>query len=92
MQMDEETLHDLISRLRRIEGQARGVQRMLREGRNCEEVATQLSAMRSAVNNVIVLALTSNLTDCLQAGGALLDDEADKERLAKAREMFLKFT
>lgn len=40
----------LVIRLRRIEGQARGIQRMIEEGRDCLDVLTQLIAMRAAVN------------------------------------------
>ncbi len=41
---------DLTARLRRIEGQVRGVQRMLDEDRDCTEILQQMSAIRSAVH------------------------------------------
>ena len=42
----------LVVRLRRIEGQAKGIQRMIEDGRDCFEVITQIVAMRSAANAV----------------------------------------
>lgn len=42
----------LVARLRRIEGQARGIQRMIADDRDCLDVMTQIAAMRAAVNAV----------------------------------------
>ena len=51
--MPEKTLHeDIGTRLRRIEGQVRGIQKMLDEGRECEEMLTQTMAVRSAIDQV----------------------------------------
>lgn len=41
----------LLQRLRRIEGQVRGLQRMIEDGRDCHEILTQLSGVRSALNS-----------------------------------------
>jgi len=43
---------DLVNRLRRIEGQARGLQRMLDEKRDCEDIVTQVAALKAAVEKV----------------------------------------
>ena len=43
---------EVLKRLRRIEGQVRGVARMVEDGRDCREVLQQLSAIRSAANQV----------------------------------------
>ena len=59
-----ELQHDLILRLRRIEGQARGVQRMVQEGRDCAEIVHQLAAMRAAVHGAGVLLLKRYARDC----------------------------
>lgn len=56
---------DLTARLRRIEGQARGIQRMLEEGRPCEDIVTQLSALRNAVEKVATHVILANLESCL---------------------------
>jgi CsoR family transcriptional regulator, copper-sensing transcriptional repressor len=56
---------DLHKRLRRIEGQVRGVQRMLEEDRNCHEVIQQLTAIRAAVQNATSLYVRAYAKDCL---------------------------
>ncbi|MCS7282276.1 MAG: metal-sensitive transcriptional regulator [Anaerolineae bacterium] len=58
---------DLIQRLRRIEGQARGVARMIEEGRDCREVLQQLAAIRAAVQQASVQVLRSYTLECLQS-------------------------
>src|SRR5436309_8846009 len=60
-------------RLRRAEGQVRGVQRMLDENRPCEEVVTQLLAARSALDQVIREVLSERVADCV---ATLPPDEA----------------
>jgi len=58
--------HDaLIARLRRVEGQIRGVQRLLDEGASCEAVAHQLFAAKSALEKVGVRLLAVNMRSCL---------------------------
>jgi len=55
----------LRDRLRRAEGQVRGVQRMLDEDRPCEEVVTQLLAARSALDQVIREVLSERVSECV---------------------------
>ena len=55
----------LRDRLRRAEGQVRGVQRMLDEDRPCEEVVTQLLAARSALDQVIREVLSERVAECV---------------------------
>src|SRR5438067_1924274 len=52
-------------RLRRAEGQVRGVQRMLDENRPCEEIVTQLLAARSALDQVIRQVLSEQVSECI---------------------------
>jgi len=52
-------------RLRRAEGQVRGVQHMLDENRACEEVVTQLLAARNALDQVIREVLSEQVTECV---------------------------
>lgn len=55
----------VINRLKRVEGQLRGVLRMMEEGKNCEDIVTQLSATRSGIDRSIGLIVGSNLEQCL---------------------------
>jgi len=57
---------ELLAALRRIEGQARGVQRMIEEGRPCEEVVRQVSALRAAADRFNHRLVASNLQACLE--------------------------
>ncbi|MBA4601776.1 metal-sensitive transcriptional regulator [Thermoactinomyces mirandus] len=69
-------------RLRRIEGQVRGVLRMMEEQKDCKEVVSQLSAVRSAVDRAIAYILTHNLEQCLREE-LNKGENADTERLLK---------
>ncbi|WP_110114442.1 metal-sensitive transcriptional regulator [Bacillus sp. CGMCC 1.16541] len=53
------------NRLKRIEGQVRGVLRMMEEDKNCKDVVTQLSAVRSAVDRTIAQIVATNLEQCI---------------------------
>ncbi|MFC7442978.1 metal-sensitive transcriptional regulator [Laceyella putida] len=57
---------DVKKRLRRIEGQVRGVLRMMDEDKDCKDVVSQLSAIRSAVDRSITYIVTHNLEHCLR--------------------------
>lgn len=53
------------NRVKRIEGQLRGILRMMEEGKDCKEVITQLSAVRSAVDRTVGVIVSSNLIECV---------------------------
>ena len=66
MQLPEPTIEDLIKRLRRIEGQVRGVQQMLSDGRDCRDVVTQISAASKALDQAGFVLVAAGLTWCLE--------------------------
>ena len=76
MELPEETTADVVKRLRRVEGQVRGVARMLEEGADCRDVLTQLAAATKALQKAGFRLLTSGLSTCLQdpAGGPEADE------------------
>ena len=53
------------ARMKKIEGQLRGILRMMDEQKDCKDVITQLSAVRSAVDRTIGVIVTDNLVECL---------------------------
>ncbi len=55
----------LTARLRRIEGQVRGIARMLDADRTCEDVVTQLMAVRSSIDTVGAVVLDAHLERCI---------------------------
>ena len=64
----EEDKRSLMRRLRRIQGQLQGVERMLDEGRDCPELITQLLAARAALDQVGRLLLEREMERCLGQG------------------------
>lgn len=54
------------NRVKRIEGQLRGILRMMEENKNCNEVITQLSASRTAIDRTVGVIVSSNLVECVQ--------------------------
>lgn len=58
---------DLLERLRKIEGQIRGLQRMVEEDRYCVDILVQLAAARAALNRVAFLLLESHTRGCVAA-------------------------
>ncbi len=66
LKVSEELTATLLARLRRIEGQVRGLQRMLEEGRDCAEVAQQVAATRAALNRVAMDLVAAGLEQCVR--------------------------
>lgn len=58
---------DIVQRLKRIEGQARGVQKMVDDGRDCGDILTQLASIRAAVNSLNGELLEAYLLRCIQS-------------------------
>lgn len=54
------------NRIKRMEGQLRGILRMIDEGKDCKEVVTQLTAVRSGVDRTIGVIVSENLVTCMQ--------------------------
>jgi DNA-binding FrmR family transcriptional regulator len=75
MQVQEDTVGDVVKRLRRAEGQIRGVIAMLEQGRECADVVTQLAAVSRALDKAGFKIIASGLQQCL-------DDEEGEERTA----------
>ena len=70
----------LLRRLRRIEGQVRGVQRMIESSRDCESLIIQLSAIRSAVESVGALVIGN----CMRLARRSDAEPSDVNSLARA--------
>jgi DNA-binding FrmR family transcriptional regulator len=83
-----EDVDRVLNRLRRIEGQVRGLQRMIEEGKDCEAVLTQLSAVKSALDRVGIHLISHRMRDCLQTGTQV---DIDESAMEQAFEIFLKY-
>jgi len=62
----EITQEVLLKRLRRIEGQVRGIEKMIADGRDCESLITQLAALRSAIESAGALVLNNYMKLCFR--------------------------
>jgi DNA-binding FrmR family transcriptional regulator len=74
---------DYLKRLRRIEGQARGLQRMIEDEKYCIDILTQVSAMTSALQSVALGLLDDHLDHCVAEAVHSGGDEAN-EKLKEA--------
>jgi DNA-binding FrmR family transcriptional regulator len=54
------------NRVKRIEGQLRGILKMMEENKDCKDVITQLSASRTAIDRTIGVIVSSNLVECVK--------------------------
>ena len=70
------TKDNLQSRLRRIEGQVRGIDRMVEDNRYCIDILTQISAIQAALDKVALGLMDEHTRHCVM--GATGDDQADK--------------
>lgn len=75
---------ELLGRLRRIEGQARGIQQMIEDDRYCLDVVQQIQALTSAAREVALLVMEDHLRECI--AGALKEDNPTESEAA-VREM-----
>lgn len=78
-----------LARLRRIEGQARGIHRMVDEEEYCIDILTQIAALTSALENVGLSLLKDHLSHCVmdaaKTGGQVADDKIDEAMAAITR-------
>ena len=70
---------DYLKRLRRIEGQARGLQRMVEEEKYCIDILTQVSAMTKALQSVALGLLEDHMSHCVVEAAAAGGPEADRK-------------
>ena len=81
MHFPEETNADVLKRLRRLEGQIRGIQRLVAEGEECRDIVTQLAAAKGALDRVGFRLMAAAMAD--------RDPDSDPEELEK---LFLKLS
>ena len=76
--LDVQEQQAIVTRLNRIEGQVRGITRMVQEDRYCIEVLTQLQAVRAALVRVETEMLKNHLHHCIE--GAIVSGNAGEQR------------
>lgn len=78
----------ILNRLKRAEGQIRGIQKMITDGKECSEIIPQLNAVKSSVDRIKGIMVAENLKDCLE--NPENDKETQDEKIARAIEMIVK--
>ena len=84
MELDPSEMTSAINRIKRARGQLDGVLRMLEEGRDCEDVVTQLAAVSRALDRAGFSIVATGLQQCLAAG-----DSVDSVDVKKMEKLFL---
>jgi len=82
--VNRENQPKLLNRLHRVEGQVRGIAKMVEEGRYCIDVLTQLHAVRAALSGIETQMLKDHLGHCIE--GAIVSGDAEEQR-KKANEL-----
>jgi DNA-binding FrmR family transcriptional regulator len=83
MKFPEDVNDDVLKRLRRLEGQIRGVQRMIEEGQDCRDVVTQLSACKAALDRVGYRLVVAGMRHCALGDGASTGSDMDLDELER---------
>jgi DNA-binding FrmR family transcriptional regulator len=85
--LPEESIREIVSRLAKIEGQIRGVRRMVEEHRSCDEILIQISAVRSALGSVAIKLLEDHVESCVKPRVEAGDDRSLDEFLTAVKKM-----
>lgn len=80
MQLDPVEMRPVLNRIKRAQGQLAGVARMLEEGRECEDVVTQLAAVSKALDRAGFAIVAAGLQQCITEGGT---DSLDTKKMEK---------
>ena len=80
----------IINRLKRMEGQLRGIRRMMEEEQDCKNVVNQLSAVRSGIERTIGIVVSENLIECVHAADRKQDPEQMNELIGQAVNLLVK--
>ncbi|HEP1793415.1 TPA: metal-sensitive transcriptional regulator [Streptococcus suis] len=78
----------MINRLKRAEGQLRGIQKMIEEEQECIDIVTQLSAVRSSINSMMGLVIAQKVQDCIENPSD--NPEEQEARLAETINLIIK--
>jgi DNA-binding FrmR family transcriptional regulator len=78
----------IINRLKRAEGQMRGVLNIMEEGKDCVDVVTQLSAVRASIDKLIGVIVAENLVHCITEDHG--DGLTQEEKIQQAINLLVK--
>jgi DNA-binding FrmR family transcriptional regulator len=82
---------EVIKRLKRIEGQVKGIQKMIEEEKYCVDILTQIAAVRAAINKVGCIVLEKHTKSCMQKALSSGEQEQALKDLVNTVQKFLRF-
>ncbi|GGH66839.1 metal-sensitive transcriptional regulator [Rothia aerolata] len=85
MQLDKNELESVVRRLKRAQGQIGGIIKMIEEGRECQDIVTQLAAVSKALDRAGFAVIATGLRECVING----DDGEQELNIAQMEKMFL---
>jgi DNA-binding FrmR family transcriptional regulator len=83
MKFPDEASEDVIKRLRRAEGQVRGVQRLIEEGADCKDVVNQLTAAQAALHRAGLRLMAAGMRHCLADPAAAESEGMDVDEMER---------
>ncbi|ATC62237.1 MAG: metal-sensitive transcriptional regulator [Lactococcus raffinolactis] len=86
--LESDNQKQIINRLRRVEGQLRGIQKMIAEEKDCVNIVTQLSAVRSGIDRTMGIIVAENLKQCFEHPND--NPEEQLEKMEQAIQMVIK--
>ena len=86
--MQAEAKSSVLKRLSRVEGQVRGIGRMVEDGRYCIDVVTQISAVRAALRKIEEEVLRDHVSHCVEHAISSGDRDEQRRKVAELMEVF----
>ena len=86
--LESDNQKQIINRLRRVEGQLRGIQKMIAEEKDCVNIVTQLSVVRSGIDRTMGIIVAENLKQCFEHPND--NPEEQLEKMEQAIQMVIK--
>lgn len=86
--LESDNQKQIINRLRRVEGQLRGIQKMIAEEKDCVNIVTQLSAVRSGIDRTMGIIVAENLKQCFEHPSN--NPEEQQKKMEQAIQMVIK--
>lgn len=87
--MAECNKEDVIQRLKKIEGQVKGIQKMIEENKYCVDVLIQIAAVRAAINKVGIKVFENHTRECLKTA---MEKKQGEEMIEEMIDVMIKFT
>lgn len=86
----EDSKKKIINRLRTLKGHIAGIEKMVEDGKNCEDILIQIAAIKSSIHKIGTIIVEEHAIDCLLNEEA--DGDYDKEKVKKVIKTLINYT